>query len=255
MNRDAPEPLSTVARWLNLRPGESGKVLHFAALGLLLQLGLGLGFAAGDALFLSNAGAAGLPIIFVLTPAVMLIQTPLFAWATSRLGSQRACELIIAKLVLGGLLLFVCFQVLTIRSPVIVYGLKLYLAALYILMYSAYWILVDEYFSVDDGKRLYPLFSIGCSIGTAFGALTVGLLAGLLPIGAFFLMWAAIAVATLPLLIALPRLWTRIVDHNERISDDEPAQRFVTQQRTSLFPWSSRKSHFACAPCCSSRFS
>jgi hypothetical protein len=208
-------------RYLSLHPGEWRKVGHFALLGLLFQLGLGLGFSAGDALFLANVGSKGLAVIFILTPFVMLGYTPVFSWIVSRFGMQRACNWTAFSLAVGGAAIFLLIAVAGLRSPFLFYAIKLYLAALYITIYSMYWLYVDEYFSVQEGKRLYPLLSVGCSLGTAGGALIVGTMASVIPVGAFFMIWAAIALITIPVARAVPRYWKTIADLNARTDEDD----------------------------------
>lgn len=101
------------------------------------------------------------------------------------------------------------------------YVLKLYLAMWYIALYSLFWNFTDAYFDIQDAKRLFPLFSAFCALGTTIGALIVSLLAGVLPMHAFLLVWAGVAVATAPVAVLLRRRWQRIADSDTELDDEK----------------------------------
>ena len=215
---------------LRVSRDEWPKALQFAGLGLLLQLGLGLGFSAGDAAFLVNVGADSLPLIFLLTPAVMLMVTPAMAWVISHVGLEKTCMSMMALLALIGAMIFLLLGPLGVTASWLYGFIKLYLAALYISLYSLYWLFVDDYYSVDDGKRLYPLFAVGSSVGTAIGAFSVSALAPVLGSGAFFLIWAVVALCTVPAIHRIARRWRKISDQSARPVDQDDGQGFLKQQ-------------------------
>ena len=199
-----------LARTLRVEDGEWRKVAQFSLLGLLLQAGLGIGFSAGDALFLTKVGADRLPIVFVLTPVVMLVYTPAFSWLTAKSSLGSVTTIMLCLLALGGAAFFAVTTSLITGSvhSTIYYALKLYLAALYISLYTLFWLFVDGYFNVQDGKRLFPLFAAAGAVGTALGAAIVSFGADSIPIPFFFLLWSGISLATLPVAINISRVWS-----------------------------------------------
>ena len=76
--------------------------MAFGLFGLLLQTGLGIGFAAGDAAFLSHVGPDKLPVIFVLTPLVMIVYTALFSYLQVRFSPGRVVDVTLVMLAVGG---------------------------------------------------------------------------------------------------------------------------------------------------------
>jgi hypothetical protein len=209
-------------RLFRVERGEWPKLLQFGFFGLLLQSGMGVGFAAGDAAFLTHVGADKLPVIFLLTPVVMLVYTAVFSYLLVRFSIDRVVEATLGLLIAGGAVLWGLIE-LGLPKPwdtTLYYVLKLYLAMWYIGLYTLFWNFTDTYFDIQDAKRLFPLFAAFCALGTTLGALIVSLLAGLLPMHAFMLIWAGVALATAPVALRLRRRWTRIADSDADLDGD-----------------------------------
>lgn len=211
-----------VNRLLRVAPGEWPKLAQFGLLGFLLQMGLGIGFSAGDAAFLAHAGADRLALIFMMTPAIMLLYTAVFSYLMVRFSADRVIDATIALLVVGGLLSYVVLGLdLPPQWEIPVYiGLKLYLAMWYIALYTQFWNYTDSYFAIQDGKRIFPLLAAAMALGMTFGSLIVSQLAGTVPLRGFFLIWAGIAAVTFPVALLLRRRWTRIADSDVEAIDD-----------------------------------
>ncbi|WP_293676380.1 hypothetical protein [uncultured Phenylobacterium sp.] len=188
----------------------------------MLQVGLGIGFSAGDAAFLSNVGPGKLPIIFLLTPVVMVVYTAIFSYLQVRFSPGRVIDLTLVLLGAGGL---IGWALLSAPLPAEwktygYYALKLYLAMWYIGLYSLFWTFTDAYFDIQDAKRLFPLFAAFCALGTAIGALVVGSFAAFIPMPVFLLVWAGVAAATLPVARLIRRRWKRIADSDTDLEDE-----------------------------------
>jgi AAA family ATP:ADP antiporter len=210
-------------RLFRVERGEWPKLLQFGLFGLLLQTGMGIGFAAGDAAFLTHVGPDKLPVIFLLTPAVMLVYTAIFSFLLVRFSIDHVVDVTLAALIGGGAILWAAIQ---IGPPEpfqtgLYYVLKLYLAMWYIALYSLFWNFTDAYFDIQDAKRLFPLFAAFCALGTTIGALVVSLFAAVLPMHAFLLVWAAVALATAPVALLLRRRWKRIADSDADLDAED----------------------------------
>ena len=92
-------------RLFHVNRGEWPKLLQFGLFGFLLQMGLGIGFSAGDAAFLSHVGADKLPIIFMLTPLVMLVYTGIFSVLMVRFSIDQMVAMTLLLLVVGGVVM------------------------------------------------------------------------------------------------------------------------------------------------------
>ncbi|HEY9091928.1 MFS transporter [Parasphingorhabdus sp.] len=212
-----------VNRLFHVQPGEWVKLLQFGMLALLLNAGIGIGFSASDAAFISNVGPDKLPLIFMLTPAVMLVYTALFSYLMVRFSIDHVVDITLAMLFAGGVILWALFEagLPPEWQTVLYYVLKLYVVAWYIAIYSLFWNFTDTYFDIQDAKRLFPLFSACCALGMAIGASIVGLFAASLPMHYFMLIWSGIVLLTVPVAQLLRRRWQRIADSDIDIEGEE----------------------------------
>ena len=225
------------SRLFKVEAGEWSKLLQFGVFGLLLQTGMGVGFAAGDAAFLTNVGADKLPVIFLLTPVVMLVYTAVFSYLLVRFSIDRVVEVTLGLLIFGGALLWGLME-LGLPAPWntgLYYALKLYLAVWYIGLYSLFWNFTDSYFDIQDAKRLFPLFAAFCALGTTLGALIVSLLANVLPMHGFMLVWSGLALATAPVALMLRRRWRRIADSDSDLDEGSHGVRDQARMVAEVF--------------------
>ena len=206
-----------------LEHGEWPKLVQFGLFGFLLQMGMGIGFSAGDAAFLSNVGADSLPVIFLLTPVVMLLYTGVFSYLLVRSSIGNMVDFTLGALIAGGATLWALLDAGLDPEwqTILYYMLKLYLAVWYIALYTLFWNFTDTYFDIQDAKRLFPLFAAFCALGTATGALFVSLFAGSIPMHYFLLIWAAIALITAPLARYLRRRWGQIAENDMTATEDD----------------------------------
>ena len=205
-------------RLFHVEHGEWSKLFQFGLFGFLLQMGLGVGFSAGDAAFFSHVGVDALPVIFMLTPVVMLVYTGLFSVLMVRFSLDHMVMATLAMLVAGGVLLWLLLGRAGDSEP-LYYALKLYLAMWYIAIYSLFWNYTDAYFDIQDAKRLFPLFAAFCALGTAAGALVVNQFAATIPLPGFLLLWAGIALATMPLARYIGRRWPQLAENDADAED------------------------------------
>ena len=202
-------------RILQVEEDEWPKLFQFGMFGFLLQMGLGVGFSAGDAAFFSHVGASQLPIVFMLTPIVMLIFTAAYSFLLVRRSIDFVVDAVLIALVIGGVVLWGLFSadLPADLKTALYYVLKLYLVMWYFALYTLFWSYADAYFNIQDAKRLFPLFAAFCALGTASGALIVNQFADMLPMRDFLLVWSVIAACALPLVHALRKRWSQIQEN------------------------------------------
>lgn len=191
------EALSSV---LKIRPGEEIRVLQFVALFLLIQAGAAIGITTSDSLYLLTVGAANLPKVYILVPVVMLLYIPLSTFLTGKLGLVRVFSLTLFTLVGGGVIFWLLIGVSEgseWKVPIL-YAAKIYAAWAYISVYSLSWNFTYEYFNILEGKRLFAFFTGGSALGAILGGILINLLTGLIPVSGLYLVWAALALAAVP---------------------------------------------------------
>jgi hypothetical protein len=206
---------------LKIERGEGAKVFQFALLAAVLQAGLAVGTGAADSLFLRHVGPARLPVVYLLTPVMMLLYIPVYAYLTGRLGMGRLLRLTIGLLTCGG---FAVAALLTLgpgsNAPWIFYGAKLYTGLWFVAQYSVFWNFTDDYFDILDSKRLFPLLSSGSAIGAMAGGALLSALSDRLPTPALFGVWAVVAGTSLPVALMIQRRYRTVAAGAE--PDGEP---------------------------------
>lgn len=214
-----------LTKLFKIHKGEGAKVFQFALLGALLQAGIAIGVSTADSLFLVNVGADKLPIVYIITPFMMLVYIPIYTYLMSRWGIDRVFDLTMALLVGGGVF---CFYLLITPTPLIYYLVKLYASLWYIALYTLYWNFTDSYFDIQDGKRLFSIFTGGAAAGAMVGGSAVSLLTARIPVEFLFWVWAVLSTLTWPVLLLVRRRWKKL-----EVVDDEPARGFVQEIRES----------------------
>lgn len=205
-------------RLLKVRRGEGAKVLAFVGLAALLQTGIAMGLTAADALFIANVGVGGLPAVYMLVPALMLVYVPLTGWLLGRFGVHRTLQGTLLVLALGGGLFFTALSGVVDSGGVeagprlVYYAAKLYASLWYIGLYSLYWNFADAYFDLQDAKRLFALFSAGSALGSIVGGALVASAASPGQLRTLYLVWAACALITLPVVSAIVRRYRPLDD-------------------------------------------
>ncbi|TVQ17499.1 MAG: MFS transporter, partial [Leptolyngbya sp. DLM2.Bin15] len=217
---------SFLQRALKIRDRELSKVIRFTLLGAMLQAGLAIGISSADALFIVEVGSVNLPIVYLLLPIVMLVYTPIYSYLIGRYGIDRVFNLTLLALILGGsgfFLLLTLFSTSTgLNAPAwFFYVAKLYTWLWYIALYSLFWNFTDGYFDIQDGKRLFPIFSSGTALGTSIGGGIVTVFAQVIATRYLFLIWAAIALLTFPVLYNIKQNLHRL--------DEEPEEAIATE--------------------------
>lgn len=192
-----------LARVFLLEAGDRGRVFAFMLLGALLQAGLAVGLSAGDSLFLVKIGASKLPIIYVTMPVIMALYVPAYSHLLARYGINRVFDLTIGLIVAGNGLFYVLLG--QVSATAVFYALKLWGTLWYIGLYTLFWNFIDGYFDLTKAKRLFGLLAAGPAVGAIAGGWLVNQFTHTLGVPALFLIWAAFAVATLPVLQVIRR--------------------------------------------------
>lgn len=205
-----------LGKLLKIREGEGAKVFQFAMLAALLDAGLTVGGNAADALFLTHVGADKLPVIYIITPAMMLLYVPTFSYLVSRWGIDRLFNTILGTIVVCGFLFAAAISSIPLLPNWLTVGggifylVKLYAVLWFVALYTLLWSFIDAYFDILDAKRLFALFSGGAACGAIAGGALVTLCVRFLNVGMLFAVWSLLAAATFPVVSRLRSRWKKI---------------------------------------------
>lgn len=152
----------------NIYAGEEKSAILFACLGFLWAFGITSGLKFSDALFLIHVGAESLPIAYTLTACSMIVLAAFLLQAFHSIAIHR---IFIFLLLLGSLFyasVHVCLiHEIGTQSDWLWFALKIVGGILFSVLMTSYWSLIDQYYHLQDGKRLYSLFTSSIFLGVA----------------------------------------------------------------------------------------
>ena len=210
--------------------GEGAQVFLFTCIGALL-VGSGIvAVSAADAALISHYGAEALGRSYIILPFVMLVVTAFFSQVSKRLGHRRCLQLMLVLQVASGVLNYFLLEYSEQAgweawSESIYYFIKLSAEAWTIVAYTWFWNLADEYYDVQDGKRLYGLLSAGLALGTGLGGLLIGLTAEQLGIGNLLLIGPLLGLPSVMLLYRLGKKHDKVL--NAAVDEEEGGSFFA----------------------------
>lgn len=155
-------------RLFNIYAGEERQALLFAALGFLWALGVTLGQKFADALFLIHIGAESLPIAYAIAACVMMLLTAFYLKAFHLIPIDR----IFTTVLCAGIAFYSCAYFYLVshiesESSLLWFALKIFGSGFFAIVITCFWTFIDQYFHLQDGKRLYSLFTSSVFVGIA----------------------------------------------------------------------------------------
>lgn len=147
--------MNRIRSWFHLHPGEGSRALGIALLGWLWAFATTLGWKNGDALFLVHVGADALPTLYAFTAGAMLALASLMLWAVRRFDIHRIFLTILA----AATLFYTGILLLPTQHAAFYYILRLGGFAFFSLCFTSFWTFIDQYFHLQDAKRLFGLFT------------------------------------------------------------------------------------------------
>lgn len=152
----------------NIYAGEEKNAVLFACLGFLWAFGITSGLKFSDALFLIHVGAESLPIAYALTACTMIVLATFLLKAFHLISIHR---IFISVLILGAafyVFAHVCLiNELGTQSDWLWFALRIVGGILFTVLMTCYWSFIDQYYHLQDAKRLYSLFTSAIFLGVA----------------------------------------------------------------------------------------
>lgn len=152
----------------NIYAGEERNALIFAFLGFLWALAVSSGLKFADALFLLHVGASSLPIVYILTACVMVVLAAFLLQAFHLFSAHR---IFIAVLLFGAFFYLIAHFCLSanigIQSKWLWFALRIFGTLFLSIIVTCFWSFLDQYYHLQDAKRLYGLFSSAIFLGIA----------------------------------------------------------------------------------------
>ncbi len=177
-------------KWFNLFPGEEKSAGLFALLAFLWAVAVTSGLKFADALFLIHIGSDMLPLAYSISAGCMILIASLLIYGFHHFEAHK---IFISALLMGVLFYsfaFVAFSYkIGLNSDWMWYLLRVFGSINFAVIVTCFWTFLDQYFHLQDAKRLFSLFSSMIFLGIA----TTG----------FIMLMGLIEFQTLSLLIAI----------------------------------------------------
>jgi hypothetical protein len=171
-----------------VRSGERSRFLFFFTLLGLLTLAQMMGFAGAEALFLGRVGVARLPLTFVGASAATVLFSLAYA---SVVGRARNDSLFAWMLLAAAALLPVGAAGAGLGAAWAPTALFIFFFVTQAIFVTHFMTFAGDYFDTLSSKRMFPLFTIGSSLGGALGGGLVVLVLQIAPAESLVLCWAA----------------------------------------------------------------
>lgn len=155
-------------RLFNLYPGEEKKAFLFASLGFLWALSVTSALKYADALFLIHIGAASLPTAYMLSALGNIAIASFILYGMHTVSPSR---LFLIVIVIG--MCFYGFAYINLANQIgpeaqwFWFSLKIFGWLFFTVIVTCFWTFIDQYYHLQDAKRLYSLFSSSVFIGLA----------------------------------------------------------------------------------------
>ena len=228
---------SFILKILKIRENEIFKVLYFFIFAIFLQSGVAVGESVANSLFLINVGYEKLPIIYILTPIVMLlVYFPIYSFFVKRFSEDNFFKTTLIFLILtnqNSISQTFCIGIKFLKNIISpeIFNLLFYVTFLYttilsIALYTLFWNFIDSFFDILDSKRLFSIFSAGTALGAIIGGSLVSIITEYISAINLLLIWSIFSFLTFIFLSLIKSKFKKISTPED---DDENEGGFLTQ--------------------------
>ncbi|MDJ1184321.1 hypothetical protein [Roseofilum casamattae] len=162
-------------QWFNLRPDESERTMLMLAFYTASCVGLSWTEASTADLFLQRFGAESLPWIYIASALMGSILGLFYDWLQTAIALRRTIVTIAILMAIPLFLLRLGLGILAI-APFLIFALRLWCEAIYILNELNTSICANQLFNIREIKRTYPLISSGILVADVISGFSLPVL-------------------------------------------------------------------------------
>jgi CRP-like cAMP-binding protein/HEAT repeat protein len=191
-----------VASRLDLPVERISRVGLFVAIGVVQYAANALARTAAESLFLSNAGAKALPVYLIL---VGVLAAPVAGALAQYIDRMPKVVVYRASLVIAIVAVLLLRALVPLGATFVWFAVLIGIVLIEILLNLQYWVLISEFFTSLEQKRLIVTFVITRSAGSVLGAAAANLLSQWLRAADLLVIFPFLFAATILLLLRLQR--------------------------------------------------
>ena len=198
--------MSAVRTLLNLHPGETRATGLFVLLGFLWSFGTYGMFTLSEGAFLEFVGAHQIPLCYSLIAFSLCSLSAFLIYLLNHTSINRLFFGLVA--VSSGVLLILYFlhgAIAVASSPSYWFVFRVIGWLLPISSYICFWAFIDQYFDLQDGKRLFAFFNAFLLLGDFLAAVSISFFIKLVGMGPLILLFAITVAAALPLILMISK--------------------------------------------------
>ena len=158
--------LTALARRLSLPVSRVRRLALFLGLGVAVMSAHALARTAAEAIFLANVGPEALPLYFIL---VGVGTVPIAVGASRLIDRMPRTTLFAASLVALAVSVLVLRLLVATATPAAYYAALIGIVVVELLMSIQFWVLVSDYFTSLEQKRIVPFLTLGVAAGGILG--------------------------------------------------------------------------------------
>ncbi len=207
-----------------IRPSEKKNVLFFSLLAFAWSISVSFGVAYSDILLIESVGSQSLPFAFIITSFGLFAFSGILLYFYNRRSIHQIYYLWAG---ISAALYFLAFVALSlgINSKMFFIFFKAFCYIIQIGFYSCYWTFIDQYFELQNAKRLFGIFYSAIFLGTAVSGAVM----------TFFTSsvqspWIVLAITVFP--IVCSGLIVRLINKDLKKLPDDFEQFVVIKTRT-----------------------
>lgn len=178
---------------LLIKEGETSQLLHFWLIFMItLGVGLAIGRASSDALFLARYGIEYLPVMYIALAPLLALVSIFYAAMVDRLSSESFFKYILTGLIIT---IFSSWFLMSQTNNTLIYPIYFILhkiASELLLVHGSLYLIHN--FNTLQAKRLFPLIFTGEQLGCIIGGLLVSVSTSFIDAVDLPLLWVALMI-------------------------------------------------------------
>lgn len=161
--------LKNIYRLFNIHRGEGKSSLFFSLFAFFWAFGISCGSTLSEGLFLETLGAHHLPTSYIVSGLVMCLLSITLLRTINRYSSEIIFIFFFAFSSLSYLTFIFAFPEASLSSVFFVFVYKTFSDVLFMAFTLCFWNYIDQFYDMQDAKRVYCFFNSAILLGTACG--------------------------------------------------------------------------------------
>lgn len=197
----------------NLYAGEEKRASLFAILAFIWSFGTFCGLILSEGMFLEHVGAQTLPQAYLAVAGIMFLLATVFLLALNKLSVPNFFVLILTS---GIALYCITYSILSSleHERWFWFAFRVFGSIFAMVIATCFWAFVDQYYDLQDAKRLFCLFNSATFLGDACAGGLISLGLDSLGVSGLLVVIIALLCCSIPLIYLIMRKVNPVLDES-----------------------------------------